>query len=103
MVKTLAALATLLFAVQNQPSTFTVGTATASRGQKALGALPVPAGIDAGYDIPIAVIHGASSGPVLAVVAGSHGSEYASIVAVETLISQINAADVSGTVISCRL
>jgi uncharacterized protein len=99
MVKTLAVLAALLFAVQNQPSTFTVGTATASRGQKALGALPVPVGIDAGYDIPVAVIHGASSGPVLAVVAGSHGSEYASIVAVETLISQINAADVSGTVI----
>jgi hypothetical protein len=36
---------------------------------------------------------------VLAVVAGSHGSEYASIVAVEQLIADTNPADVSGTLI----
>src|SRR5262245_12831422 len=99
MLKTFVALAALLFALQNQAATFAVGTASAARGQKALGVLHVPPGVDAGYDIPVAVIHGANSGPVLAVVAGSHGSEYASIVAVESLINQINAADVSGTVI----
>src|SRR6266487_747702 len=79
--------------------TFTVGTVTATRGQKALGVLKVPAGIDAGYDMPVAVIHGARPGPVLAVVAGAHGSEYASIVAVEQLISGVNPAEVAGTLI----
>ena len=43
--------------------TFTVGTATAQRGQRAYGVLKVPAGSDAGYDIPVAVLHGAQAGP----------------------------------------
>src|SRR5216117_2912836 len=84
---------------QDAHPTFTVGTATATRGQKALGAIKVPPGSDAGYDIPIAVIHGAKPGPVLAVVAGSHGSEYASIIAVEQLITLVKPADVSGTLV----
>src|SRR5688572_6730606 len=99
MIKSLAAALAILVTLHSQPTTFTVGTATAARGQKTLGVLKVPAGVDAGYDIPVAVIHGANPGPTLAVVAGSHGSEYASIIAVEMLIDQIQAADVSGTVI----
>src|SRR5712671_873587 len=66
--------------------TFAVGTATAQRGQRAYGVLKVPAGSDAAYDIPVAVVHGAKPGPVLAVVSGAHGSEYASILAVQKLI-----------------
>jgi predicted deacylase len=81
------------------PDTFTVGTATASRGQKAYGAIHVPAGSDAGYDIPVAVVHGAKPGPVLAVVSGAHGTEYASILAVEDLIASVDPARVSGTLI----
>jgi uncharacterized protein len=84
---------------QDAHPTFTVGTATASRGQKVYGVIKVPAGSDAGYDIPVAVVHGAKPGPVLAVVAGSHGSEYASIIAVEDLIGAVNPANVSGTLI----
>jgi hypothetical protein len=79
--------------------TFTVGTATAQRGQKIYGALKVPAGSDAGYDIPVVVIHGAKPGPVLAVAAGAHGSEYASIIAVEMLIGAVKADEVAGTLI----
>jgi predicted deacylase len=84
---------------QDTHPTFTVGTATARRGQTAVGVLKVPAGVDPGYDMPVAVIHGARPGPVLAVVSGAHGSEYGSIVAVEQLITGVNAADVSGTLI----
>src|SRR5215212_8459110 len=68
---------------QDAHQTFTVGTATAQRGQRAYGVLKVPAGSDAGYDIPVAVLHGARPGPVLAVFAGAHGTEYASIIAVQ--------------------
>jgi predicted deacylase len=79
--------------------TFTVGTATAQRGQKSFGVLKVPAGSDAGYDIPVVVIHGAKPGPVLAVASGAHGSEYASIVAVEMLIDAVKPDEVAGTLI----
>jgi hypothetical protein len=78
---------------------FTVGTATAPRAQKVTGAIVVPAGVDAGTNIPVAVIHGAKPGPVLALVSGAHGTEYTSIIALEQLISRINAAELSGTVI----
>jgi predicted deacylase len=88
-----------LAAAQDAHPSFTVGTATATRGQKALGVLKVPAGSDAGYDIPVAVFHGAKPGPVLAVVAGSHGSEYASIMAVERLIGTIDPHGLSGTLV----
>ena len=80
-------------------ATFSVGTASAARGQKAAGVLSVPAGSDAGLDIPVAVVNGAKPGPVLALVAGAHGTEYASIVAVEKLIERLEPAEVSGTVI----
>jgi predicted deacylase len=86
-------------APQDRRATFTVGTATATRGQKTLGAIRVPAGSDAGYDIPVAVLHGARPGPVLAVVSGAHGTEYASILAVEQLIDAVNPADLAGTLV----
>ncbi|HEV2064664.1 MAG TPA: M14 family metallopeptidase [Thermoanaerobaculia bacterium] len=78
---------------------FTVGTASAARGQKAFGAIEVPAGVDAGTRIAVAVVHGAKPGPVLAVVSGAHGTEYASIVAVSKLVQKLDPAQVSGTVI----
>jgi predicted deacylase len=53
--------------------------------------------VDAGLNIPVVVIHGAKAGPTLAIVSGAHGTEYASIIALEKLA--INAADLSGTVI----
>jgi len=78
---------------------FTVGTATAARGQKALGTIEVPAGSDAGLSIPVAVFHGTKPGPVLALVSGAHGTEYASIISLEKLIGMLNPAEISGTVI----
>lgn len=88
---------TAIIAAQQKP--FTVGTATAQRGHKAAGAIEVPAGSDAALSIPVVVIHGAKPGPVLAIVSGLHGTEYASIIAVESLIERIDPAAVSGTVI----
>ena len=51
-----------------QRATFTVGNATAARGQKATGTIEVPAGSDAALSIPVAVFHGAKPGPVLVVL-----------------------------------
>jgi len=83
---------------QDRP-TFTVGNATATRGHKATGVISVPAGVDPGTDIPVAVIHGAKPGPVLALVSGAHGTEYASIIALEKLIAWLDPRQISGTVI----
>src|SRR5262245_23604235 len=96
----LSALASVPFAgaADDRPS-FTVGTATARRGQKATGAIEVPAGVDAGTRLAVAVVHGARPGPVLALVAGAHGTEYASIVALERVIARLDPGDVSGTVV----
>lgn len=79
--------------------TFTVGNATAARGQKATGSIEVPAGVDAALSIPVAVVNGVKPGPVLALVAGAHGTEYTSIIALEKLIGLLNPAEISGTVI----
>jgi predicted deacylase len=78
---------------------FTVGTVKAARGQTATGSIEVPAGSDAAMSIPVAVAHGAKAGPVLALLAGAHGTEYASIIALEKLIAAIDARQLSGTVI----
>jgi predicted deacylase len=80
-------------------NSFTVGTATAAPGQKATGFIEVPAGVDAATSIPVVVVRGAKAGPVLALVSGAHGTEYASIIALEKLIQSLDAAQVSGTVI----
>jgi len=78
---------------------FTVGSATAPGGHKATGYLAVPAGVDAAANIPVIVVHGASPGPVLALVAGSHGTEYASILALQKLAQAADPAQLSGTLI----
>jgi predicted deacylase len=98
----LAAILALLMAPgarAQEPSILTVGTAKASRGAKITGFIEVPAGSDGALRIPVAVAHGASPGPVLALVAGSHGTEYASIVALVEILSKLDAKAMSGSVI----
>ena len=73
--------------------------ATAVTGQTVTGFIEVSAGSDAGTNIPVAVIRGPKPGPILALVAGAHGTEYASIIALEKLIQELNPAEISGTVI----
>ena len=107
MIRRTATLSFLLacqtMGAQDAHPTFSVGTATASRGTAAMGTLNVPAAVDSGLRIPIAVIHGARPGPVVAFVAGSHGTEYTSIVALQRLIPRIDARKLSGTVIIAPL
>lgn len=104
MTKTLRSLPVFLLALfaaaaLGQQSSFTVGTATAAAGQKANGFLEVPAGVDAATSIPVVVVRGSKPGPVLALVSGAHGTEYASVIALEKLIPQLDPGQISGTVI----
>ena len=102
------AVTTLLLAAnalgaQDARPTFTVGTATASRGTMAAGNIIVPAGSDSGLRIAVAVIHGAKPGPVVGFVSGSHGTEYASIIAMQRLVARIDPRKLAGTVIIAPL
>src|SRR3981189_1917489 len=89
----------LPFLASAQHTASTVGTASATPGQKATGYIEVPAGADAGTNIPVVVVNGAKPGPVLALVTGAHGTEYASIIAVERLIVDLAPGKISGTII----
>ena len=94
-----AILLTSLLPVLVGAADFTVGSATAGRGQKATGYIAVPTGVDAAASIPVIVVNGARPGPVLALVAGSHGTEYASILALQKLAQAADPAELSGTLI----
>jgi predicted deacylase len=72
---------------------------TAIAGQKASGFLEVPAGVDEGTRIPITVLHGTHTGPVLALIAGTHGYEYPPITALQHIREILDPTGLSGTVI----
>jgi predicted deacylase len=97
-----SALLTLPLAGQ-QSTPFTVGSATAAPGTTAYGAIAVAAGADSALSMPVAVIRGSRPGPVVAFVAGSHGTEYTSIIALQRLIPRIDAKSLGGTVIVAPL
>ncbi|HEY3054870.1 MAG TPA: M14 family metallopeptidase [Thermoanaerobaculia bacterium] len=77
----------------------TVGSATASPGQKSSGWIDVPKGVDDGTRIPVSVINGAKPGNILALIAGTHGYEYTSIIALERLLPKLDPARMNGAVI----
>ena len=66
----------------SENSVFRIGEYAVSAGETLRGELSVPGGED-GIEsfIPITVHNGAEEGPVLALIAGIHGSEYAPILA----------------------
>ena len=99
MMHWLTAAATLALAAGAQAQPLAVGTARAERGHTATGYIEVPAAADPATSIPVVVVHGARPGPVLAIVSGAHGTEYASIIAVERLIGALDPTQVTGSVI----
>jgi predicted deacylase len=85
-------------AAAQQP--FTVGPVTASPGTVAAGSVQVAARAgDAGTSIPITVIHGASPGPVLGLIAGTHGMEYVPIIALQRLRDSVDPKTLRGTIV----
>ncbi|WP_166459605.1 succinylglutamate desuccinylase/aspartoacylase family protein [Amycolatopsis pithecellobii] len=79
-------------------STFILGNLEAAAGKTTSGYCEVDLGADV-ISIPVAVIHGAEPGPVLAVTAGIHGGEYVSILAARRFLHTLDPATVRGTVI----
>jgi predicted deacylase len=79
---------------------FTVGGVTAPPGTVVSGELAVPARAgDSGTTIPFSILNGVRRGPVLALIAGTHGAEYPSIIALQRLRTAIAPGDLAGTII----
>lgn len=76
-----------------------VGPVRAEPGKVVSGYIPVPAGVDSATRIPVSLVQGRAPGPVLALVAGTHGAEVAPIVALQRLRASINPATLRGTLI----
>jgi uncharacterized protein len=81
------------------PGMFALGDAIAGPGERAIGHLKVSDGVDPGTLIPITIIRGARPGPVLALIAGVHGSEYAPILAMQALPPKLDPKTLEGTVL----
>ena len=73
-----------------------VGDRRRRAGRAASGWLDVPDGVDPGTRIPVTVVNGAKPGPVLALVAGTHGYEYTSILALQRLRARLDPARHAG-------
>lgn len=79
---------------------FTIQNTTAAAGTSANGTLAIaPRAGDEGTAIPFTIINGTSAGPVLALVAGTHGMEYPPILAAQRMIKSIDPKTLRGTVI----
>lgn len=78
---------------------FAVGGIEARPGQSVSGFLEVPEGVDRGTRIPISVVHGSLAGPVLALIAGTHGYEYPPITALQRVRRELDPTSLAGTVI----
>jgi uncharacterized protein len=81
----------------------TVGSVTARQGQKVSGFINVPKGVDPGTTIPVTIVTGRNDGPVLALVAGTHGSEPSPILALQRVRAELDPAALRGTVIIVQI
>jgi predicted deacylase len=81
-------------------SSFSVGKVSAAPGTIAAGTLEIAARAgDTGTSIPFTIIRGQLEGPVLALIAGTHGMEYVPIVALQRLRAAIDPKTLRGTIV----
>lgn len=90
-------LAAVAFA--QQQDVFRVGPVAVRPGEKASGMIAVPKGADGETTVPVTVVRGAKPGPVLTLVAGTHGYEYPPVLALQEMAPRLDPQRVAGTVI----
>ena len=79
---------------------FEIGSVVVSAGETYRGEIEVPTGGDEISSlIPITVHNGVQDGPILALIAGIHGSEYAPILSMQEFAAKIDPAQLSGTLV----
>lgn len=80
-------------------ASITIGGFTAEPGTAVSRMVPVPGGADAATEVPVTVVHGREPGPVVALIAGNHGYEYAPILGLQRLLARLDPSDVRGTIV----
>jgi predicted deacylase len=95
----LVPVASPVVAPAQRPTSVRIGPVTARAGEMVSGFLEIPAGVDSGTRVPLTVVQGREAGPTLALVAGTHGSEVAPILALQRVRASLDPAQLRGTVI----
>jgi len=95
----LALVPVFLLATSQQLTSFTVGSVVARPGQVSSGFIDVPAGVDSATRIPISIVRGTQPGPTLALIAGTHGSEVAPVIALQRVRAALDPAVLRGSVL----
>jgi predicted deacylase len=80
-------------------ASITIGGITAEPGTAVSRMIPISGGTDGAIELPVTVLHGASPGPVVALIAGNHGYEYAPILALQRVLQRVSPAELRGTVV----
>ena len=80
--------------------TIKLGDIAAEPGEVARGFLRIGETITGDITIPLVIINGNRSGPVLCLTAGVHATEYAPIEAVMRILNQTSPADLKGAIIA---
>jgi hypothetical protein len=81
--------------------TIRVGTAAATPGRRSRGHLKVLESADgAAIDVPIAILAGRRAGPIVWIMAMTHGDEYGSARALQEVVRGLDPAAMSGTVVA---
>lgn len=95
-----AALSLLLATAASAQEPFTLADVRVAPGTVGRGTLQVTARPgDDGTTVPFSIIHGAAPGPVLALIAGTHGMEYVPIVALQRMRGTIDPQTLRGTIL----
>ena len=76
-----------------------LGPISATAGEAVSGYLTIPPHGDDGAQVPVSLVRGAAPGPVLALVAGTHGYEYPGISALQRLRQSIDPRALRGTLV----
>jgi len=94
---TLATSAAAATAAEQAP--FRLATLTAGPGEAVSGYLDVAEGRDGATRIPVSLLHGAAPGPVLALIAGTHGYEYPGVTALQRIRQEVDPGQLAGTLL----
>ena len=80
-------------------ASITIGGITAEPGTAVSRMIPIAGGADGAIELPVTVLHGAEPGPVVALIAGNHGYEYAPILALQRVLERVRPTELRGTVV----
>lgn len=92
-----------LIVLAQKPKSIIVGNIVAEAGTTVSGILQIPEGVDQGTFIPVTLINGMKPGPVLALIAGNHGTEYVPVITLQRILKEIDPHKLSGSIIMVHI